>query len=87
MPYIPTRDRLQIDYVIKLLLDSNSTDTFKGRFNYLIHKLAKEYIARYGQRYSVYQLIIGELECAKLELYRKQTVPYEDIKESENGAV
>lgn len=87
MPYIPTGDRLQLDYVIKLLLDSNGTDTFKGRFNYLIHKLAKEYIARYGQRYEVYQRMIGELECAKLELYRKQTAPYEDVKESENGAV
>ena len=30
---------------------------------------------------------IGVLECAKLELYRRQAAPYEDKKIEENGEV
>ena len=31
--------------------------------------------------------LIGVLECAKLELYRRIAVPYEDTKIAENGDV
>jgi len=31
--------------------------------------------------------IIGALECAKLELYRRVAAPYEDDKIAENGDV
>ena len=41
----------------------------------------------WGERYAVYNELIGALECAKLELYRKRVAPYEEEKIAENGEV
>ena len=38
-----------------------------------------------GESYSNYADIIGALECAKLELYRRGVGPYEDIAIAKNG--
>ena len=37
--------------------------------------------------YALYNAVIGVLECAKMELYRRQISPYEDRKIAENGDV
>jgi hypothetical protein len=87
MPYLPLGDRLHADYCIKIFLDYYGSKTFRGVFNYFIHKLVKEYIKRFGENYNAYKEIIGEIEAAKLELYRKMVVPYEEHKERENGDV
>ena len=39
------------------------------------------------QKYYHYNQLIGVLECAKLELYRRLVTPYEDIKITDNGDV
>ena len=87
MPYIAKNDRGQLDYVIKQLLDFNGAEIFRGRFNYFIHKLVKEYIKRFGENYNAYKEIIGELEAAKLEVVRRLVNEYEDHKIRENGDV
>ena len=38
-------------------------------------------------RYSKINALIGVLECAKLELYRRVAAPYENDKIDENGDV
>ena len=49
----------------------------------MLHKLAKETCGNYED----YRNFIGELESAKLEIYRRLVAPYEDKKIKENGDV
>lgn len=58
-----------------------------GELNYLITNICTEYAAKHTHGYAVYNDIIGALECAKQEFYRRVVVPYEDIKIKENGDV
>jgi len=54
-----------------------------GHLNYFLFKLAKETCTNYES----YRNFIGELEAAKLEIYRRQIAPYEDEKIKDNGDV
>lgn len=58
-----------------------------GQLNYKITQEIWEYIRDMGQSYTTYNDVIGVLECAKLELYRRMIGPYEDKKKEENGDV
>lgn len=80
MPYIKPEDRN------KILLDETSIAT-AGELNYFISTLLNWYINQKGKTYSSINEVIGVIECAKLELYRRIAVPYEDIKIEENGDV
>lgn len=80
MPYIPQERRELIDEAVGYI--SNA-----GEFNYHISSLINRYIDHNGKSYALINEIIGVLECAKLELYRRVAAPYEDIKISENGDV
>lgn len=80
MPYIKPEDRS------KILLDETSIST-PGELNYFISSLLNWYINQKGKNYSTINEVIGVLECAKLELYRRIAAPYEDIKIEENGDV
>ena len=91
MPYIKQEIREAINIPIIGLADdiiNVSDDKPAGTLNYTITKLIGEV---YGQietlRYQDFNEIIGILECCKLEFYRKQCAPYEDIKLKENGSV
>lgn len=80
MPYIKPEDRAHI------LLEPESINT-PGEFNYYVSTLVNYYINKKGLSYSVINELIGALECAKLELYRRVAAPYENIKIQENGDV
>jgi len=59
-----------------------------GGLNYLITTLVLRYIgATGGTSYTKLNEVIGVLECAKLELYRRRAAAYEDRKVVENGDV
>ena len=60
-----------------------------GYLNYQITKLCDRFLHHEdrGLRYEHINTIIGALECAKLEYYRRIAAPYEDIKIEENGDV
>ena len=58
-----------------------------GDMNYMITKLCDEYLQRKGLKYEHLNAIIGVLECAKLEMYRRLAAPYENQKILENGDV
>lgn len=74
MPYIKQTDR-------------EATPLNCGELNYMITKLCKRYLEIKGENYQNYNDIIGALEGAKLELYRRKIAAYEDLKIKENGDV
>lgn len=78
MPYIKqeTRDALQ---------KSGNIQT-AGELNYVISKVCNLYFKERGDYQSIND-VVGALEGAKLEFYRKLAAPYEDIKCHENGDV
>ncbi len=78
MPYIPPEERRQLEY--------HPVPESAGQLNYLITKLVKAYLGD-SPRYYDFNDVIGALECAKLEVYRRSVAPYEDIKIAENGDV
>ncbi len=57
-----------------------------GELNYLITRLIDTFIGP-DISYSAINDVVGVLECAKLEAYRKIAANYEDQKEAENGLV
>ena len=85
MPYIKQPDRARLDPHIKALSDAINPDQRAGELNYSITKLL---LALKGAgKYKDYNELIGALESAKLEFYRRQIGPYEDEKVKENGDV
>jgi hypothetical protein len=59
-----------------------------GELNFAISSLADRYLARKGGiRYAHLNEVVGALECAKLELYRRLAAPYEDEKMAAAGDV
>lgn len=84
MPYIKQDKRDFMNDAICVL--SNSIDT-PGDLNYAITELARRYLVMRGVTYTTLNTLIGVLECAKQEFYRRAAVPYEDQKASENGDV
>ena len=60
-----------------------------GTLNYIISRLCDYWTQDIDGKanYERYNAVIGVLECAKQELYRRQIAPYEDEKCEENGDV
>lgn len=58
-----------------------------GELNYAITKLVDDYIAYKGLSYQHINDVLGVLEGAKLEFYRRVAAPYEDKKIITNGDV
>ena len=84
MPYIPTEDRPAIDEHISAIEYLSI-----GELNYAITSLIQDYLREVDNHmaYSDINEVIGVLECAKMELYRRIAVPYEERKIKENGDV
>lgn len=80
MPYI-TQDR-------RAALAAGAMPENAGELNYLVTKLVDGYlVSQGGVRYARINEVIGVLECAKLEAYRRIAAPYEDSKIAESGDV
>lgn len=80
MPYIKQSDRVEISSGTRL---ANTP----GELNFRLTSIATSYLTARGQSYSTFNEVIGALECAKLEMYRRMVAPYEDRKMIENGDV
>lgn len=80
MPYIHPTERLAL---------TNGTIDIQtaGQLNFCFTMLALDYLETKGENYQTYNDILGALEGAKLELYRRRIELYEDKKISENGDV
>ena len=91
MPYITQKDRgildNHIDALIGMLLITDDNEKVNaGEVNYCITRIVNS-LCPQPYSYSNINTAIGVLECAKLELYRRVAVPYEDIKKTKNGDV
>lgn len=83
MPYIKQTDRNKFDDIIEQLYPTTA-----GELNYIITSIIHQHIKlNGGVSYAKLNEMIGMLECAKLELYRRKAAPYEDLKMEENGDV
>ncbi len=78
MPYIEKKRRSE-------LIDESPKTA--GELNYKITEQCIEYLHNEGESYKTINEIIGVLECAKMEFYRRIGVPYEQTKIEENGDV
>lgn len=80
MPYIKQNRRFEIER-------GYGGPENAGELNYLITTHLLRYVTDKGKSYQTINDIIGALEGAKLELYRRLATPYEDKKIEENGDV
>ena len=78
MPYIKQkrREALTDDFMMNA-----------GELNYTLTMICKFYIDKHGLKYQHINDVLGALEGAKLEFYRRVAVPYENTKIAENGDV
>ena len=83
MPYIKQIDRDRLDPQINALASKINTEARAGELNYIINQLMLKLIGK--GKYSDINELIGAIDCAKLEFYRRKAVPYEDEKAKENG--
>ena len=59
----------------------------EGELNWAITMLCQDYFGRKGLNYATINAVVGVLECAKLEIYRRLAANYENKKAEENGDV
>jgi len=87
MPYIKENRRYEYDDGLDSLINSLRGHSFPpGDLNFIITCLIHEAWIT-NPRYDTGNELIGVLECAKQEFYRRKLAPYEDTKIQENGDV
>lgn len=79
MPYIPKEARVRFDEAMP------PTPSNAGELNYLMTQIARAYWRENGANYQAFNDILGAFDGAKLELYRREVAPYEDVKIQQNG--
>ncbi len=87
MPYVNDITRQRTQPIVKAIRRYfEGTTKEPGDLNYILTQATLEFL---GEKpcYASYNMVIGALECAKLELYRRMAAPYEDKKIEENGDV
>ncbi len=83
MPYIEEKARFMLEGRCRQVQTA-------GELNYAVTRLCLDYIHAPSSGMISYRLlneVIGALECAKLEMYRRMVAPYEDEKIEQNGDV
>jgi hypothetical protein len=81
VPYIKETYRVLVDPTLRGYPAQSA-----GELNFQITCLAKRFLGD-KPNYAKFNEVVGVLECAKLELYRRMVAPYEDTKITENGDV
>lgn len=77
MPYIQQE--------IRYALDQGGLPQTPGDLNYCITKAVLRYMEQKDLNYNLINDIVGAIEGAKLEFYRRVAVPYEQKKIAANG--
>ena len=80
MPYIEQDRRTELQEI-------SDRPRSAGELNFLLTLIVLDYYESEGKGYAKINDILGALEGAKLEFYRRVAVPYEDKKIAENGDV
>ena len=82
MPYITPEQKKKIEDDF-----SGNRAESPGELNFMITTLILEYMSGKVINYQTINDVVGALECAKQEFYRRIATPYEEKKISENGDV
>jgi hypothetical protein len=80
MPYIDKPRR-------RALIIEREVPATTGELNFLLTREVIAYVVAHGLCYRSINDVLGALEGAKQEFYRRVAVPYEDVKRAENGDV
>ena len=83
MPYIPKGERIELEDRAR---KTGNMALTPGQLNFAITTAIISYLGS-DPHYKDYNEVIGVLECAKLELYRRMVAPYEDRARDRNGDV
>ena len=83
MPYIDQDTRSLLQPYLETILRPRTV----GELNYVITQLCRQFLANSQASYADHNAIVGVLECAKLEFYRRLLAAYEDEKIKLNGDV
>lgn len=83
MPYIKNERRKILQAYITLAEKPQDV----GELNYVITQLCRGFLSRSKASYEDHNAIVGVLESAKLEFYRRAVAAYEDEKIQLNGDV
>jgi hypothetical protein len=88
MPYIKQRKRDRYEHSIQMLINDllMFPDGLDGNLNYIISTLLYR-IWSDNRSYEKGNKLIGVLECAKLEFYRRILAKYETKKTETNGDI
>ena len=78
MPYISPENQKEFDALISEIGKADIKTA--GELNFLFTKLAVKFIATNGLRYQQMNDVVGALEGAKAEFYRRVVAPYENQK-------
>lgn len=85
MPYIKNDDKLALSKITDALAEVPPRTP--GELNYLITTVCLQYMKNNAVGYQRVNDVMGALEGAKMEFYRRFAAPYEDKKIFENGDV
>lgn len=80
MPYINSKERDELDWA------ERGPET-PGELNYKLTQVLLQYMLGKKKSYTLYNEIIGVLECCKQEFYRRPVSDYENEKLLSNGDV
>jgi hypothetical protein len=80
MPYIKVDDQSDLEHGERFPEKS-------GELNFVLTCACLRYLQDKGQNYTTLNEIVGALECAKLEFYRRAVSVYENQKIKENGDI
>lgn len=80
MPYIPEARRQD-------LIEGVDIPETPGELNFILTYYCRLYLDQAGRAYGTMNDVLGALEGAKLEFYRRVVAPYEDVKRELNGDV
>lgn len=85
MPYIKPERRERLDAKIEELVQVVDLNHREGELNYIVTRLFWE--LKGEGKYHDFNELIGAVECAKMEFYRRKLAPYEDEKIKVNGDI
>lgn len=80
MPYLPIDRKADLEF-------GEIFPETAGDLNYAVTMQCLDFLDRSEGRYADYATIVGALECAKLEFYRRALAVYEDECIEHNGDV
>ena len=81
MPYVEAKQRT------RLLNNFPGAPETPGELNFMLSYICREYMRKKQRRYSTFNDIIGALDAAKLEFYRRVVGPYENKAIKRNGDI